>query len=69
MLLKCYTQYVRKFEKFSISIGLEKVHSNPKKEQCNKNVQTTTHMHSHLTLCDTMDCSLPGSSDQVRVLE
>ena len=28
-----------------------------------------THMHSRLTLCDPMDCSLPGSSVQVRVLE
>ena len=54
MLLKCYTQYVRKFGKFSISIGLEKVHSNPKKEQCNKNVQTTVQLcsfHVLVRLC------------------
>ena len=64
-------------------------YSNPKERQLPKNVQTTPQLHSshmlakerkesevaqlYLTLCNPMDCSLPGSSVhgifQARILE
>ena len=62
-------------ENSAVATGLEKVsfHSNPKERQCQRMLKVSEVTQSCLTLCDPMDCSLPGSSIhgifQGRVLE
>ena len=51
-------------ENSAVTTGLEKVscHSNPKERQCQRMINVKVKSLSCLTLCDPMDCSLPGSS-------
>ena len=62
-------------ENSAVATGLEKVsfHSNLKERQCQRMLKVSEVTQSCPTLCDPMDCSLPGSSVhgifQARVLE
>ena len=76
MLWKCYTQYVSKFGKFSSGHRTGKGHFSFQslRKAIPKNAQSESEVfQSCLNLCDSMDCSLPGSSIhgilQARVLE
>ena len=54
-LLKCYTQYTRKFEKLSRATGLEKLsfHSNLKEGQCQRMLKLP-HNCTHFTTSKAM---------------
>ena len=86
MRWKCCTQYANRFGKHSSGYRTVKGQFSfqSQRKAMPKNVQTTTQLHSFhtlvsevaqscLTLCDPMDCSLPGFSVhgifQARVLE
>ena len=51
-------------ENSAVTVGLEKVnfHSSPKEKQYQRMLKWNEVAQSCLTLCDPMDCSLPGSS-------
>ena len=86
MLWKCCTQYASTFGKLSSGhrTGKGQFSFQSQRKAKSKNVQTTPQLHSsHMlaseiaqlcpTLCDPMDCNLPGSSVhgilQARILE
>ena len=83
MLWKCCTQYASKLGKLSSGHRTGNGQSNPKERQCQKrfnvlyNFTNFTHLQVQfssvaqtcLTLCDPMDCSMPGLPVHHQLLE
>ena len=76
MLWKCFTQYASKFGKLSSGhrTGKCQFSFQSQRKAMPKNAQSESEVaQSYLTLCNPMDCSLPGSSVhgifQARILE